>query len=41
MKKNDEVERIEAETDIVEQSSSTLSYRNQEVSIITITKSLQ
>ncbi len=37
MIKNDEVDRIETEIDMPEQSSTTISYRNQELSIITIT----
>jgi len=36
-KKKGEVDIIETEIDIAEQSSSTISYRNQELSIITIT----
>jgi hypothetical protein len=36
-KKNDEVDRIERERNMVEQPSSTISYRNQKVFIITTT----
>jgi hypothetical protein len=37
MEKNDEVDRIERERNMVEQPSATISYRNQKVFIITTT----